>query len=67
MHGTRALTMQKQIRILGKYPMKVLVLQQHQSPVAAQLKDKLQNAFHTKAGLSAEAIDHIWEDAQGNE
>ena len=47
--------------------MKVLVLQQHQSPVAAQLKDKLQNAFHTKAGLSAEAIDHIWEDAQGNE
>jgi hypothetical protein len=29
-HGARALTQQKQIRILGKHPMKVLVLQQHQ-------------------------------------
>ncbi len=31
------------------------------------LNDKLCNAFCTQAGLSAEAIDKIWEDAQGNE
>jgi hypothetical protein len=31
------------------------------------LTDKLRNAFCTQAGLSAEAIDRIWEDAQGNE
>ena len=29
--------------------------------------DKLQNAFCTQAGLSAEAVDRIWKDAQGNE
>ncbi len=31
------------------------------------LSDKLQNAFCTQAGLSAEAVDRIWEDAQGNQ
>ena len=31
------------------------------------LNDKLCNAFCTQAGLSAEAIDRIWQDAQGNE
>jgi hypothetical protein len=31
------------------------------------LNNKLQNAFCTQAGLSAEAVDRIWEDAQGNE
>ena len=31
------------------------------------LNDKLRNAFCTQAGLSAEAVDRIWEDAQGNE
>ena len=31
------------------------------------LNDKLQNAFCTQAGLSAEAIDRIWQDAQGTE
>jgi hypothetical protein len=31
------------------------------------LNDKLRNAFCTQAGLSAEAVDCIWEDAQGNE
>ena len=31
------------------------------------LSDKLCNAFCTQAGLSAEAIDRIWQDAQGNE
>ena len=31
------------------------------------LNDKLCNAFCTQAGLSAKAVDHIWEDAQGNE
>ena len=30
------------------------------------LNDKLCNAFCTQAGLSAEAIDRIWQDAQGN-
>jgi hypothetical protein len=30
------------------------------------LNDKLRNAFCTQAGLSAEAIDCIWADAQGN-
>jgi hypothetical protein len=30
------------------------------------LNDKLCNAFCTQAGLSAEAIDQIWQDAQGN-
>jgi hypothetical protein len=30
------------------------------------LNDKLWNAFCTQAGLSAEAVDRIWEDAQGN-
>ncbi len=31
------------------------------------LNDKLRNGFCTQAGLSAEAIDRIWKDAQGNE
>ena len=31
------------------------------------LNDKLRNAFCTQAGLSAEAVERIWEDAQGNE
>ena len=31
------------------------------------LNNKLRNAFCTQAGLSAEAIDRIWQDAQGNE
>jgi hypothetical protein len=31
------------------------------------LNDKLRNAFCTQAGLSAKAVDCIWEDAQGNE
>jgi hypothetical protein len=31
------------------------------------LNDKLRNAFCTQAGLSAEAVDCIWEDAQGKE
>ncbi len=31
------------------------------------LNDKLYNAFCTQAGLSAEAINQIWHDAQGNE
>ena len=31
------------------------------------LNDKLRNAFCTQAGLSAEAIDRIWQDASGNE
>ena len=31
------------------------------------LNDKLKNAFCTQAGLSAEAVDRIWQDAQGNE
>ena len=31
------------------------------------LNDKLRNAFCTQAGLSAEAVDRIWKDAQGNE
>jgi hypothetical protein len=30
------------------------------------LNDKLCNAFCTQAGLSAEAVDRIWQDAQGN-
>jgi hypothetical protein len=30
------------------------------------LNNKLRNAFCTQAGLSAEAIDRIWQDAQGN-
>ena len=39
------------------------------APAAAQkltLNDKLCNAFCTQAGLSAEAVDCIWADAQGN-
>ncbi len=39
------------------------------TPTIAQkltLNDKLQNAFCTQAGLSVEAVDRIWEDAQGN-
>jgi hypothetical protein len=31
------------------------------------LNNKLRSAFCTQAGLSAEAIDRIWQDAQGNE
>ncbi len=31
------------------------------------LNYKLRNSFCTQAGLSAEAVDRIWEDAQGNE
>jgi hypothetical protein len=31
------------------------------------LNNKLCNAFCTQAGLSTEAIDRIWQDAQGNE
>ena len=31
------------------------------------LNDKLRNAFCTQAGLSAEAIDRIWNDAQGKD
>jgi len=31
------------------------------------LNDKLKNAFCTQAGLSADAVDRIWQDAQGNE
>ena len=31
------------------------------------LNDKLRNAFCTQAGLSAEAIDRIWDDAQGKD
>ncbi len=31
------------------------------------LNDKLRNAFCTQAGLSAKAIDRIWQDSQGNE
>jgi hypothetical protein len=31
------------------------------------LNNKLCNAFFTQAGLSAEAINRIWQDAQGNE
>ncbi len=31
------------------------------------LNDKFCNTFCTQAGLSAEAINRIWEDAQGNE
>ena len=31
------------------------------------LNDKLRNAFCTQAGLSAEAVDRIWEDAQGKD
>ncbi len=31
------------------------------------LNDKLHNAFCMQAGLSAEAIDLNWQDAQGNE
>ena len=31
------------------------------------LNEKLRNAFCTQAGLSAKAVDRIWEDAQGNE
>jgi len=31
------------------------------------LNDKLRNAFCTQAGLSAEAIDRIWQVALGNE
>jgi hypothetical protein len=31
------------------------------------LNDKLRNAFCTQTGHSAEAVDPIWEDAQGNE
>jgi hypothetical protein len=30
------------------------------------LNNKLCNPFCTQAGLSAEAVDRIWEDAQGN-
>ncbi len=30
------------------------------------LNDKLQNGFCTQAGLSAEAVDRIWQDSQGN-
>ncbi len=30
------------------------------------LNDKLRNTFCTQAGLSTEAIDQIWQDAQGN-
>ena len=40
------------------------------APAAAQkltLNDKLCNAFCTQAGLSTEAVDCIWVDAQGNE
>ncbi len=40
------------------------------APAAAlklTLNDKLRNAFCTQAGLSAEAMDRIWADAQGNE
>jgi hypothetical protein len=28
--------------------------------------ENLQNAFCTQAGFSAEAVDRIWQDAQGN-
>ena len=31
------------------------------------LNNKLRNTFYTQAGLSAKAVDCIWEDAQGNE
>ncbi len=40
------------------------------TPTIAQkltLNDKHRNAFCTQARLSAEAVDCIWEDAQGNE
>ena len=39
------------------------------TPAIAQkltLNDKLRNAFCTQARLSAEAVNCIWEDAQGN-
>jgi hypothetical protein len=39
------------------------------TPANAQkvtLNNKLQNAFFTQAGLSAEAVNRIWEGAQGN-
>ncbi len=31
------------------------------------LNDKLCNAYCTQVGLSAEAVDKIWEDAQGKQ
>ena len=36
------------------------------APQKLTLNDKLWNAFCTQAVLSAKAVDHIWEDAQGN-
>ncbi len=39
------------------------------TPAIAQkltLNDKLWNEYFTQAGLSAEAVDCIWEDTQGN-
>jgi hypothetical protein len=39
----------------------------HQHLLKLTLNDKLRNAFCTKAGLSADEVDLIWQDAQGNE
>jgi hypothetical protein len=50
----------------GKAPVEALKSKEAPTQKLA-LNNKLRNAFCTQAGLSAEAIDRIWQDAQGNE
>ena len=50
----------------GKAP--VVATKSEEAPTQKlALNDKPPNAFCTQAGLSAETIDRIWQDAQGNE
>ncbi len=51
----------------GKKPNKTLAKPTNDSNQKLTLNNKLHSAFCTQAGLSAEAVDRIWEDAQGNE
>jgi hypothetical protein len=50
----------------GKKPNRTPAKPANDSNEKLTLNDKLCSAFCTQAGLSAEAVDRIWEDAQGN-
>jgi hypothetical protein len=54
-------------RTKGKKPDETPAKPTNDSNQKLTLNDKLCSAFCTQAGLSAEAFDRIWEDAQGNE
>ncbi len=50
----------------GKKPNKTPAKPANDSNRKLTLNNKLHSGFCTQAGLSAEAVDRIWEDAQGN-